>query len=184
MRLQCSCPGLADQLLKDRVALPHMDIEGGEDRLESVGPLDLNDGHLVALDAEVEGILQPHIADPEPVSLALLYIESSSTSEPVDENSIWGRKSVTIVKDLLQIRVVRSVPISDKNSVVPSRVRERNWDSRPAEDPDPSKSTSSFLEAKRGEVVEATNLVLDLQDVCEVLSWGNWACCSPYSIFI
>jgi len=35
--------------------------------------------------------------------LTLLYIESSSTSEPVDENSIWGRKSVTIVKDLLQI---------------------------------------------------------------------------------
>ena len=80
-------------------------------------------------------------------------------------------------------RVIRLVPVSNENSVVLSRVRERHWDSRPAEDPDPSKPSSSFVESKGREVVKATNLVFDLENVSEVLSRGNWAGCSIYTIF-
>ena len=80
-------------------------------------------------------------------------------------------------------RLIRLVPISNENGVVLSRVRERYWDSRPAEDPDASKTSSSLMESKGREVVKATNLVFDLENVSEVLSWGNWAGCSINTIF-
>lgn len=43
------------------------------------------------------------------------------------------------------IMIVR-VPISNENGIVPSRVREWNWDSWSAENPDPSKASSCLVE--------------------------------------
>ena len=80
--------------------------------------------------------------------------------------------------------VVSLVPISDENSVVTGRFRKRNRDPWPAKDPDTSETTSSLVKSKRREVIETTNLIFDLEDVCEVLSWRNGACCSIYTIFV
>jgi len=72
-------------------------------------------------------------------------------------------------------RVVGQVPISNKNGVVTSRIIERNGDSRPTEDSDSSKTTSSLVESKRWEVVETSYLILDLENICKVLSRRNRA---------
>ena len=79
--------------------------------------------------------------------------------------------------------VVSLVPISDKNSVVTGRIGKRNRNPRPTKDPDASETTSSLLESERRKVIEASNLIFDLENVSEVLSWGNWARCSVYTIF-
>ena len=84
---------------------------------------------------------------------------------------------------MIDYRVIGLVPISNKNSVIPSRIWEGNWNLWSAKDPDPSKTTSSLVECKRGEVIEASYLILDLKNVCEVLSWWNRAGCSIYTIF-
>lgn len=80
--------------------------------------------------------------------------------------------------------VIGLVPISDKNSVVTGWVWERDRNSRPAKDPDPSKSTSSFVECQRWEVVEAPNLILHLKNVSKVFPRRDWACCSKNTIFV
>lgn len=82
----------------------------------------------------------------------------------------------------INYRVVRLVPIPNKNGVIPGRVRERNWNTRPAKDPDPSKSTSSLVECQRWEVVEAPNLIFHLKYVSEVLPWWYRARCAVHTV--
>lgn len=80
--------------------------------------------------------------------------------------------------------VVRLVPITNENSVVTRRVRERNRNPGPAKDSDASECTSSLMECERREVIETTNLIFNLEHVSEVPSWGNWASCSIHTVFI
>jgi len=80
-------------------------------------------------------------------------------------------------------RVVGLVPISNEDSVITGGIVERDWNSGSAENPKASKSTGSFVECKRWEVVEASNLILHLKYVCEVPSWWNRTCCSRNPIF-
>lgn len=79
--------------------------------------------------------------------------------------------------------MVSLVPISDEHGVVTGRIWERNRNPRPAKDPDASETTSSLLESERRKVIEASNLIFDLENVSEVPSWGNGARCSIYTIF-
>lgn len=79
-------------------------------------------------------------------------------------------------------RVVRFVPIPNQDGVVASRIWERDWNSRSTEDPDTSETTGSFVECKRREIVKASNLILHLDYVCEILPRRNGACCSINSI--
>ncbi|KAF7829505.1 L-ascorbate oxidase-like protein [Senna tora] len=56
--------------------------------------------------------------------------------------------------------------------------REWDWDSRPAKDPNAPKTTSSFVECERWEVIKAPNLILHLKNVSEILPRWDGACCS------
>lgn len=76
------------------------------------------------------------------------------------------------------------IPIPNQNSVIPSRVRKWDWDSRPAEDSNASKATSSLVESKWWVIIEAPNLILNLKCVGEILAWGNGTCGSIHSILV
>ena len=80
--------------------------------------------------------------------------------------------------------VISLIPISDKNRVIAGWVRKRDRNFRPTEDLDCSESTGGFVEGKRWEIVEATNLIFHLQFVGVVLSWWNWAVGSINSILV
>ena len=79
-------------------------------------------------------------------------------------------------------RVISLVPISNKNGVITSGIWERNRNSWSTKDPDSSKTTSSLVKSKSREIIKASNLILHLENVCEVLPWGYWACCSIYTV--
>lgn len=85
---------------------------------------------------------------------------------------------------VVNYRVIRLVPISNKNSVIAIGIWEGDWNSWATEDSDASKTTSGLVECKRWEIIKASYLVLDLENVCKVLSWRNWACGSDNTIFI
>ena len=79
-------------------------------------------------------------------------------------------------------RVISLVPISNKNGVITSGIWKWDRNSWPTKNPDSSKTTSSLVKCKRREIVKASNLILHLENVCEILPWGYWACCSIYTI--
>lgn len=76
------------------------------------------------------------------------------------------------------------VPISGKKPEVTIRRRERDGDTRTAPDTDGSKCTSGFVEGKRRKVVEATDLIFNLNYVSEVFAWWYRTCCPYDSILI
>ena len=76
------------------------------------------------------------------------------------------------------------VPVSDEDGVVAGRIGEGDRDSRAAEDSDAAETAGGLVESKRREVEEASDLVLHLEDVGEVLPWRDWACCSVHTIFV
>ena len=76
------------------------------------------------------------------------------------------------------------VPVSDEDGVVAGRIGEGDRDSRAAEDSDAAETAGRLVESKRREVKEASDLVLHLEDVGEVLPLRDWACCSVHTIFV
>lgn len=74
------------------------------------------------------------------------------------------------------------VPISDENSEISGRLREGDGDRGAAEDPDTTVSASGFVESEGGEIVKASDLILHLHCVSEVLPRRNWTCCSVHSV--
>lgn len=58
--------------------------------------------------------------------------------------------------------VVIYEPVANKKGEIASRVRERDWDFGPTENPDASKAASRFLESKRREIEKATDLIFHL----------------------
>jgi len=94
------------------------------------------------------------------------------------KDKIINKVKDKIILGEINYRVVELVPISNEDSVITGRIIERDWNSRSAQNPNASKTTSSFVKCKRWEVVEASNLILHLKNVCEVPSWWDGACCS------
>lgn len=80
--------------------------------------------------------------------------------------------------------MISSVPITDEDSVIAGGVRERNRNPGAAENSDPTKTAGGLVEAKRREVIEASDLIFHLKNVSEVLPWRNWACCSVHTVFV
>lgn len=80
--------------------------------------------------------------------------------------------------------MVRFVPISDEDSVISCGISEWNWNAGTGKYSDPSEPTSRLVEGKGWEVIEASDLVFHLQNVCVVGSRWNWTCCSVHSINI
>lgn len=81
-------------------------------------------------------------------------------------------------------RVIRLVPISNEDGVITGRGWEWDRYQRPTENPDATEPAGGLVERKRGEVIEASDLVLDLKDVGEVLAGRDRACGSIDSILI
>ena len=76
------------------------------------------------------------------------------------------------------------VPISNEEGEIISRVREWDRNSGSAKDFDGTKATSSFMEIKRWEIEEASNLIFDLKGVSEVLSRRDGTCGAIDSILV
>lgn len=74
--------------------------------------------------------------------------------------------------------VIFTEPISCQYGEVSSRRRERYWDNRAACDFDATKPSCSLVEAKGRKVEVTTNLIFDLENISEVLSWWNGAICA------
>lgn len=70
--------------------------------------------------------------------------------------------------------MIMRIPISNENGIVPSRVREWDRNSWPAENFDPSKASGRLVECQRREVEETTNLIFHLQSVGVVFPWRDW----------
>jgi hypothetical protein len=87
-------------------------------------------------------------------------------------------------KHLIYYRVISLVPISNEKSVIPSRFREWDGNSRPAEDFNTSKATSCLVELKRWEIEKTAYLIFHLQCVGEVFAWRDGACGSIHSILV
>lgn len=80
-------------------------------------------------------------------------------------------------------RVVGLVPVPNENSVITIRIRKWHWNPWSAKDSNASKTSTSFVKCKRWEVVKASNLILHLKYVSEILPWCNGARCSKHTIF-
>lgn len=74
------------------------------------------------------------------------------------------------------------VPVTDENSVVISGRRERNGDHWTARDTNTSETAGGFVKAKRWEVIEASDLILNLESVSVVLPRRDWAGRSVHSV--
>ena len=81
-------------------------------------------------------------------------------------------------------RMISLVPVTDKDCIIPGRIRERNRNPRTAKNSDSTKPTGGLMEAKRREVIETSDLIFHLKNVSEVLPWRNGASCSVHTIFI
>lgn len=81
-------------------------------------------------------------------------------------------------------RVIGLVPVSNEDRVIAGRGREGDRNQRPAEDPDATEPAGGLVEGEGGEVIVASDLVLDLKDVGEVLARRDGACGSVDSILI
>lgn len=72
---------------EDRHALSEVDVERRVADLQRVRPFDLDHLHLVALDAEVEGVLQSHVAYAEAVGLSCGWSHCACFN--TDLNIVW-----------------------------------------------------------------------------------------------
>lgn len=80
--------------------------------------------------------------------------------------------------------MVGFVPISNEDSEVIGRGAERDRDQRPAEDLNATEGARGLVEAHRREVEEAPDLILHLEDVREVVSRWDRACCPVDTILV
>lgn len=78
--------------------------------------------------------------------------------------------------------MVGFVPVTDKDGGISGGVWERHGNPRTTEDTDTTKSTGSFVESERREVIETSDLILHLKNVSIVLPRWDWACRSVHSI--
>lgn len=73
-------------------------------------------------------------------------------------------------------------PVPSQNGEVPGRRREGNWNPWTAPDSDATEPSSSFLKSKWWEVEVATDLILHLENISEVLSRSDWTVSAINSI--
>lgn len=142
----------------------------------------------MVLNSEVERRLETHVTDTDSVGFPWLQGEKRlirAVAFPgftIDENAIWTAKSATTVEELLELSVAFGVPVVNKNSVVIFRVSVRDRDQETAVHTKATKGTSGTMHGC-GRVVEvATDLILWLEMVCEVLTRRDWTHCSSCSI--
>lgn len=78
--------------------------------------------------------------------------------------------------------VISLEPVPSQHGEIPRRSRKRHRNARTAQDSDATKSPSSLVECKGGEVEKATNLVLHLKSIGHVPSRRNRTVGSIHSI--
>lgn len=76
------------------------------------------------------------------------------------------------------------VPVSDENGVVAGGIGEGDGNAGAAEDSDGAETAGGLVEGERGEVVEASDLILHLENVGEVLPRRDWARRSINTVFV
>jgi hypothetical protein len=156
--------------------------------LDCVRALHLNQFHGVALDSEVEGILNPNIADPVFVGFASLHGEQRLILAvalgrfAIDEDTVWPTKGATTIQEFLERGVTLSVPVANKDGVVIFRISIRDRNEQTAVHAQATEGTSYPMHVGGGVVDVASNLVLDLEVIGVVRPRLNRAHGSKHSI--
>jgi len=121
----------------------------------------------VALDSEVEGVLEPHIADSVFVGLAGLHGVSGlkATVLTVDVDPTGPAKAASTVQELLESLVGLAEPVTDEDPELVSGVSIGHWDQQAAVDSQTTEASDGALHADGGVVEVATDLVLNLEVV-------------------
>ena len=71
--------------------------------------------------------------------------------------------------------MVGLIPVTNEDAVVGGGFGEWDGDPWPAKDLDGAEATGSLLEVEGWEVEEASNLVFEMHDICEVATGCDWA---------
>lgn len=78
--------------------------------------------------------------------------------------------------------VVAVVPIANKKSELSERCGIWNWDDYSLRDVQSSETSGCSVKCGRREVHEGPDLILQLELVCPVRAWRDWALCPEHSI--
>jgi hypothetical protein len=165
-----------------------MDIEWLVHVLDHMGSLHLHKLHCMALDPEIKSIFEPSIADSVLVCLSgfhgeeRLIIAVSLGVFAIDENTIRPGKRAAAVQVLPEGGVTAGIPIIENDGIVILRIYIRDRDEQAAVDAKAAKATSCAMHACGWIVDVATNLVLNLEVIGVVGSWGDWAVGPKHSI--
>ena len=121
--------------------------------------------------------------DPNKPSRSMRQISKLKLKKEIKSiRPIWGKIKKSSKDN--EYRVIGAVPVSDEKGVVTGGIREGDGDEGAAEDSDGAETTGGLVEGERGEIVKASNLILDLEDVGEVLSGRDGAGCSINTVFV
>ena len=130
-------PGLLVGGNEDGEALSDVDVEGVIGVLNNVGAFGLNELHGVALDPEVEGFLEPNVADS--VLIGLSGLHGVEGLEPavlaVDVDPTGPANAASAVQCLFQGSVALAEPVTDEHPVLIGGISIGHWDQQTAEDP-------------------------------------------------
>ncbi|RDX75011.1 hypothetical protein CR513_45161, partial [Mucuna pruriens] len=149
-----------------------------------MGALHLNELHVVALDSEIESVLEPDVTDSVFVSLAGLHGVDGlkPTVFAVDVNAIGPADAATTVQEVLQGGVALGEPVADDGPVLVSWVSVRDWDQQAAEDSKTAEATDGAVHASAGVIEVASDLILDLEVIGVVSAWLNGAVSSQCAV--
>lgn len=89
-----------------------------------------------------------------------------------------------MVEGQADYRVLGLVPVANEDGEVSSWLRERHGNQRSAEDPDATEATGRLVESRGWEVEEASDLILHLEVVREVLARWDRAGGSVHPVLV
>lgn len=154
-----------------------MEIQGVVDVLHGVRTLHLDEFQGVALESKVDGGPHSNIADSVSISLTRFHgikglrsLITDLSRLTIDMDSVRPANGAPTIQLLLQALVALVVPIAQEEKVLICRVVKWNRDEISTVDLKATDGTRCLVQSCGGEVVEASNLVLDLEMIGEVLA--------------
>ncbi|GER50709.1 alpha-ketoglutarate-dependent dioxygenase alkB homolog 6 [Striga asiatica] len=154
---------------EDGQALSDVEVERVVNVLHSVRPFHLDQGHRVALEAEVDRDVHPGVADAEAVGFSRLerreglgdYV-ADLVRLAVDVDAVRAADGASGVEDGFEGLVALVVPVAEDDGELVGRAVEGDGDEVAAVDLEDADAAGRALEAGGGEVEVAADLVLHL----------------------
>jgi len=154
-----------------------MEIQGIIYILHGVRTLHLDEFQGVALESKVDGGPHSNIADSVSVGLARFHgkkglgsLVTNLSRLAIDLDAIGPANGASTIQEFLQALVTLVVPIAQEDKVLIYRIVKGNRNKISTVDLKATNGTRCLVQSCGGEVVEASNLVLDLEMIGEVLT--------------